>query len=131
MTHQYIVSVPGRAQPLCIEADSWKGVGENGAMFFKGDGLVASLPKTDLIAHASALPAFPDLSQFKEPDLVLPEPACLASFAEPVRALEPLTAQSFATFHNPAGSAFWPLLSGSALGFIGGVGLALSHAGVW
>lgn len=131
MTHQYIVSVPGRAQPLCIKADSWKGIGDTGARFFCGDEQVASLGTTDLIAKVSALPDFPDLSQFKGPDLVLPEPACLASFAEPVRALEPLPAQSFTTFHNPAGSAFWPFLSGSALGFIGGVGLALSHAGVW
>lgn len=133
MTQQFIVSVPGRAQPLCIEADTYVtgGFDRDGVMFRKGAEVVAIVPAVDLVAKADSLPAFPDLSQFKGPDLMLPEPACLASFAEPVRALEPMTAKACIGFSNRGVPAFWPFLSGCALGFIGGFGMALSHAGVW
>lgn len=133
MTQKYIVSVPGRAHPLCIEADSFDRDGWNdaGFTFRRGADVVAQLPVADLVAKADSLPVFPDLSQFKGPDLVLPESVCLASLSEPVRALDPLPAQSFANLHSPSGLAFWPFLSGCLLGLIGGAGLALSHAGLW
>lgn len=134
MTHKFIVSVPGRAQPLCIEADTYKphGFESNSFSFRKGDEEVAIVPGVDLIARSSALPPFPELSQFCGSDLVmLPEPACLASFAEPVRALEPLPAQTSTGFSSWGVPTFWPFLAGGALGFIGGFGLALSHAGMW
>lgn len=133
MTQQFIVSVPGRAQPLCIEADTYVtgGFDRDGVMFRKGAEVVAIVPAVDLVAKADSLPAFPDLSQFKGPDLMLPEPACLASFAEPVRALEPLPAQTSTSFHSWGVPAFWPFLSGCSLGLLGGIGMTLSHVGVW
>lgn len=135
MTHKYIVSVPGRAQPLCIEADSFKemlGV-EGSAVFIKDGAVVASLISTDLVANATCLPAFPELPQFHSAlancsDAFLElEPGMTC---EPVRALESLPAQASLGFGGWTVPPFWPFLSGGALGFIGGFGLALSHAGV-
>lgn len=133
MTHKFIVSVPGRAQPLCIEADTYKphGFESNSFSFCKAGEEVAIVPGVDLIARSSALPAFPELSQFRGPDLVLPEPACLASFAEPFRALEPLPAQACVGFTSRGAPPFWSFLSGCALGLLGGIGMTLSHAGLW
>lgn len=131
MTQKFIVSVRGRAQPLCIEADAWSGTVDRGVAFFVGNEKVASLSDADLIAQSDCLPDFPALSQFRGPDLLLPEPACLAAYAEPVRGLEPLPVQAGSALKWLGVPAFWPFLSGGALGFIGGFGLALSHAGVW
>lgn len=127
MTHKFIVSVPGRAQPLCIEADSFcrDGWNDGDFSFRLGADVVAQFPVVDMVALAESLPAFPDLSQFRGPGLELPEPACLASFVEPP------PARIGAGFSGWGVPAFWPFLSGCALGLIGGVGLALSHAGLW
>lgn len=129
MTQQFIVSVPGRTQPICIEADSYEGISGNvsGAKFIKDGEVVASLATTDLVARSTCLPAFPELEQFQAPDLALPDPACLASFAEPVRALEPLPAQTITSFNSCGVPAYWPFMLGGALGFIGGFALALSR----
>lgn len=134
MTHKYIVSVPGRAQPLCIEADSWKGIGDAGALFFKGEDQVASLAATDLIAKADCLPDFPALSQFAPP-----VPTCvdllpgmtLERIAEPVRGLDPVETATYVTHNRSGVPVFWPAFAGLLVGLIGGVGLTLSHSGVW
>ncbi|WP_200627799.1 hypothetical protein [Pseudomonas sp. LAM2023] len=69
MTQQFIVSVPGRAQPLCIEADSYKygGFEGDGVTPFKGESQVAIVPAVDLVATADCLPVFPALPQFMPP----------------------------------------------------------------
>ena len=133
MTHKYIVSVPGRSTPICIEADSYRGIGETGARFFVAGDTVANVPVVDLIACSTCLPDFPDLSQFKGVDLTFAEPMHLEAgmTCEPVRAIEPLPPTSFTTFNGSSVPAFWPFLAGAALGFISGVCLGLSHAGWW
>lgn len=126
MTFKYIVSVPGRGQPVCIEADSWSGVSDSGARFFKGTEVVATLAATDLIAKADSLPDFPALSQFQPVGQM-----CLAELAEPVRGLDPVSPVSHVT-HNCWGvPTFWPFLSGAALGLIAGIGSLLSYQQVW
>lgn len=136
MTQQFIVSVPGRAQPLCIEADSFDGIHglAGGARFIKGGSVVACLASTDLVACATCLPAFPELAQFK------PAPVCAdlgyvygpgGTILEQGAALEPLPAKTCVGFSSLGVPAFWPFLSGCVLGLIGGIGLALSHAGMW
>lgn len=127
MTHKYIVSVPGRSTPICIEADSYTGISETGVRFFVAGDTVANVPAVDLIARSTCLPDFPDLSQFKGVDLASAEPMHL----EAGMTLDPLPPTSFTTFNGSSVPAFWPFLSGCALGFIGGFGMALSHAGGW
>lgn len=77
MTHKFIVSVPGRSQPVCIEADSYSR--PSGILsFVKGGEVVAEFPEYDLLARSSCLHAFLDLKQFQ-----VPEPAmCAATFIE-------------------------------------------------
>ncbi len=127
MKQKFIVSVPGRAQPLCIEADSFDrdGWNDGGFTFRLGPDVVAQFPAVDMVAKAESMPAFPELSRFRGPDLVLPEPACLASF------VEPLPARIGVGISGWGVPAFWPFLSGCVLGLIGGAGLALSHSGLW
>lgn len=134
MTQSFIVSVPGRAQPLCISADKFAsdGLNDRGFTFVKGGEVVAQLPVVDLVAKADCFPDFPALSQFQGPaDVLMIEPTCVSAVSEPARELEPLPAQAVTTFHGSRGPAGWPFLAGIALGFIGGFGLALSHAGLW
>ena len=124
MTQKYIVSVPGRAQPLCIEADSWSGIHDNGAAFFVGEKKVAALASTDLIALAENLPDFPALSQFAPPvsacvDL-LPGMS-IERTSEPVRGLDPIAPNNYVTHNHWGGRPIWPLLAGFAAGALGGV----------
>ena len=136
MTQKFIVSVPGRAHPLCIEADSFDRDGWNdaGFTFRRGADVVAQLPAVDLVAKADSLPAFPELEQFQSAP-VCAEPGYVygpgGTILEPGGALDPLPAKACMGFSSWGGPAFWPFLSGGALGFIGGFGIALSHAGVW
>lgn len=132
MTHKYIVSVPGRAQPLCIEADSWKGIGDDGALFFKGEDQVASLAATDLIAKADCLPDFPALSQFAPPVppfVELLEGMSVERTAEPVRGLDPVGHTTNSTHYHGGTPVFWPALACGLFGFVGGIGLTLAR--VW
>lgn len=133
MTQNFIVSVPGRAQPLCVSADSFgpDGFNDRGVSFRKGAEVVARLPGVDLVVKADCLPEFPALSQFQGPDVLMAAPVCMGAASEPGCELEPLPAQTVTTFQGSGGPAGWPFLAGIGLGFIGGFGLALSHAGVW
>lgn len=133
MTQQFIVSVPGRSQPVCIEADAIErdDLNDAGVAFRKGGEVVARLPAVDLAARADCLPEFPDLSQFKPvaPDLVfLGEPGQVLQQGE---AIEPLPVRSSTAFCSSGTPAVWPLVSGFALGVIVGVGAVLSWAGAW
>lgn len=125
MTQQFIVSVPGRAQPLCVSADSFERDSHNdrGFAFHKGNEVVARLPVVDLVAKAECLPDFPAISQFQGTDVLMT--------SKSVRELEPLPAQTYSTVHNSGGLAVWPFLAGIGIGFIGGFGLALSSVGAW
>ncbi|MNM81103.1 hypothetical protein D3C81_930910 [compost metagenome] len=131
MTQKYIVSVPGRAQPLCIEADNWSGVFDNGAVFFVGEKKVASFASTDLIALAENLPDFPALSQFA-PSVsscvdLLPG-MTIERVAEPVRGLDPVGHTTNSTHYHGGTPVFWPALACGLLGFVGGIGLAIARA---
>lgn len=133
-TQKYIVSVPGRAQPLCVEAESWSGIFDNGAVFFVGEKKVASFASTDLIALAENLPDFPALSQFAPPasacvDL-LPG-MTLERIAEPVRGLDPVETATYVTHNRFGVPVFWPAFAGLMVGLVGGIGLTISHWGVW
>lgn len=133
-TQKYIVSVPGRAQPLCVEAESWSGVFDNGAVFFVGEKKVASFASTDLIALAENLPDFPALSQFEPPastyvDL-LPG-MTLERIADPVRGIDPVETATYVSHSHRGVPVFWPAFSGLMIGLVGGIGLVLSHLGAW
>lgn len=124
MTHQFVVSVPGRAQPVCIKADSVErdGLSESGFTFRQGGDVVAELPAADLVARSICLPNRLDPSQ-----LWGAEPICLSAFSEPVRELEPLPAMRV----GMALTWFGPWLAGVGFGLVVGFGAALSHVGVW
>lgn len=133
MIQKYIVSVPGRAVPLCVAADSFErdGLECAGVVFRKGLEVVAVFPAVDGVVEVSCLPDFPALSQFKGPDRAFSVPASMTYLAEPVHGLDPLPAPACLAHSHRGASAFWPFLSGSVLGVIGGVGMALSHVGAW
>ncbi|WP_445677588.1 hypothetical protein [Pseudomonas putida] len=136
MTQKFIVSVPGRAQPLCIEADTYKpgGFEGDGVSFIKVAEVVAIVPAVDLVAKADCLPAFPDLSQFAAPTsarVELLEGVSIERIAEPVRGLDPEPLNTFVTHNRWGVPVFWPAFAGLMVGLVGGVGLALSHLGVW
>lgn len=126
----YVVILKGRSAPLLLKAGTLRLV-DNELRLLQGGEVVAGGPDVEFVAHIDAIPG----GEIGAANLLAEPPRAVELTPglqiEPLCALEPLPAQSFTTFHNPAGSAFWPFLSGSALGFIGGVGLALSHAGVW
>lgn len=133
MTHKFIVSVPGRAQPLCIEADTYRG-GVEGFSFHKGADLVALVPAVDLVAKSESLPDFPALSQFVPPAppfVELLEGMSIERTAEPVRGLDPVDTATYVTHNRWGVPVFWPAIAGLLVGLIGGVGLTLSHFGVW
>lgn len=122
MTHKYIVSVPGRAVPFCIEADAFEAF-VGGKRFFLAGNVVAEVPAFDLLAVSTALPDFPDLSQFRPAVREIRR-------AGAARYIEPLPAQTCAVFKTSA-SHFWPYVSAVVLSMAVGFGVGLSYAGVW
>lgn len=132
MTHQFIVSVPGRAQPLCIEADSYSlgGFDGDGVSFRKGSDVVAIVPSVDLVARSTCLPEFPELSQFDGPATVLGS-VCVGPRVAPARGLKPLPPPPPMRMVFPSSWPHWPLLVALSLGLVVGFGAALSHAGAW
>ena len=129
MTQNFIVSVPGRSQPLCIAADSHRFAG-GGVTFYKSGQLVAVTPTVDLVANADCLPDFPGLSQFQVPEARTAEPICLGAVAEPGEALELQPSQAFTSFHRTGSPSIGPFLAGFGLGLVGAFGLVLSLIGV-
>lgn len=120
MTQKFIVSVPGRAQPLCIEADSFDrdGWNDGGFTFRQGADVVAQFPSVDLVAKAESMPDFPELSQFLPPE-VLPKAMPSHLVPPPPPAMRSLKAKPAKFKVNP--SPCWPFLSGLALGLLVGV----------
>lgn len=130
MIQKYIVSVPGRAVPLCVAADSFKlgGFDGDGVTFLKGIEAVAIFPAVDGVVQVDCLPDFPDLSQFKGPDAAFATLRGVTRLAEPVRGLDPLPAPKSVTHNHWDTPARWPFLAGLAAGALGGVVGMLAYA---
>ncbi|MEZ0197368.1 hypothetical protein AB9U01_25275 [Pseudomonas qingdaonensis] len=130
MIQKYIVSVPGRAVPLCVAADSFDrdGLECAGVVFRKGLEVVAVFPAVDGVVEVSCLPDFPALSQFKGPDRAFSVPTSMTYLAEPVRGLDPLPAPACVTHSHLGAPVVWPFLSGLAAGALGGVVAMLAYA---
>lgn len=102
---------------LRIQADRVVGDRDN-LEFFEGAKMVAISTPGGVAANAGALVGI-DATSFC--------PTRLGAVAEPL----PLPVEACAGFVGWSAPVFWPLLSGLAIGFIGGFGLALSHLGLW
>lgn len=128
MTHQYIVSVPGRSQPLCVEADSYKpgGFDHDGVSFYKGNEVVAIVPAVDLVARSTCLPDFPELSQFQPPRVLGGVQAC-AVLEGGHKLPPPPPMRSGGGVPGSLFSLVWPVALGLALG----VGVTLSYLRAW
>lgn len=133
MIKNYIVSVPGRAVPLCVAADGFRqGDFAGGSVsFLMGIEIVAIFPVVDCVIEANRLPDFPGLSQFKVPDVSHALPGGVTYLPEPVRGLDALSPPSSVTHNHWGNSAVWPLLVGLAVGGLAGVVMTTIHAGLW
>ncbi|SNB63644.1 hypothetical protein SAMN02745900_01190 [Pseudomonas sp. URIL14HWK12:I8] len=127
---KYVVILKGRPAPILLKASALRLEGGE-LRLLQGGEVVAGGPDVEFAAHMDAIPD----GEIGAANLLDEPPRALALTpgyqVEPVRALELLPPASLATFHGATVSAFWPFLSGWTLGLIGGVGLTLSHVGVW
>lgn len=118
---QYVVSIRGLKDPVCIEADRLDFF-DDAVHFSKSGDLVSIVNGADVVVRS---------------DVIAPTPAHGAYFGVDVNRasvdfLEPGEAVQMATTVMAQSLLpFWPVLAGSALGFIAGAGAVLSHVGAW
>ena len=118
---QYILAVRGRKWPVCIEADRFDYF-DGDARFFKGDDLVAVSGALEFFVRADALAPHSASAGHLGGEAIVPRVEHLEP-GEAMRVGNAVMAQSLLPL--------WPVLAGSAIGFIAGAGAVLSHIGAW
>lgn len=114
---KYVVAVPGRTAPICIEADGFVMLGD-GASFQMDGKAVAYLPNVALVAQSDALVAFPvDLADFVAAPRVCARRARLAPPPPPAMRSAKIKAAKLKVSPSPR----WPFVAGLALGALSGV----------
>lgn len=118
---QYVLAVRGRRWPVCIEADRIEYF-DGSVSFFVGAELVAASVCVDLLVCA---------------DAIAPTHASVGHVGgEAIRpGVDPLEAGDVMQLGSAVIAQsilpLWPVLAGSAIGFIAGAGAVLSHIGAW
>ena len=118
---EYVLTVRGRKWPVCIEADRFDYF-DGDARFFKGDDLVAVSGALEFFVRADALAPHSASAGHLGGEAIVPRVEHLEP-GEAMRVGNAVMAQSLLPL--------WPVLAGSAIGFIAGAGAVLSHIGAW
>jgi len=114
---KYVVAVPGRPDPICIEAGGMVMLGDGVAFQVEGKN-VAYLPNVVLVAQSDALADFPeDLADFVAAPRACSRPAYLVP--PPPPPMRSIKAKPAKFKVNP--SPRWPFAAGLALGALVGV----------
>lgn len=118
---QYVVSIRGLKDPVCIEADRFDFFDDT-VQFSKLGVIVSIVNGADVVARADVIVPTPDHGAYIGVDVN----RATVDFLEPGEAM-----QMASTVMDQSLLPFWPVLAGSALGFIAGAGAVLSHVGAW
>lgn len=120
----FVVILKGRPAPLLLKASTLRLEGGE-LRLLQGGEVVAGGPDVEFAAHMDAVPG----GEVGAANLLAkpprPKPSHLVPPPPPMKRIGEAVSNS----SRPA--LFWPFLSGCVLGLIGGIGLALSHAGIW
>lgn len=121
---KFVVILKGRSAPLLLKASALRLVGGE-LRLLQGGEVVAGGPDVEFAAHMDAVPGgeIGAANLLDEPPRRIP--AHLVPPPPPVMRIG--EAASFSSLPAP----FWSFLSGCSLGLLGGIGMTLSHAGVW
>ncbi|RCL22986.1 hypothetical protein C6A77_19300 [Pseudomonas sp. AFG_SD02_1510_Pfu_092] len=118
-TPEFVLFVPGRAGRFRVAADRAYDDGDTLTLTSGGQQVAVSSPRGVAVSAAAMV-------SLELPEL-LPGARARARDLPPPPAMRIGEGVSISSLPVP----FWPFLSGGALGFIGGFGLAISCAGLW